>query len=130
VTRTIRAVFAHVRAFRDAPLNEDPENPGNLLFFASNAALQFDIPADARFEGPACEQILRAFQGWEVLSSVPGGPLITDAKNPLSRLQMDATEKHFWAMNQLIPREVWLNESRVSGCRDDGQRGEGVIQAN
>ena len=109
VARTIRAVFAHVRVFRDAPLTEGPEDPGNLLFFASNDALQFSIPADAQFEGTACEQIVRSFQSWEVLTNVPGGPLITDAKNPLARLQMGATEKHFSAMNELIPREVWLH---------------------
>jgi hypothetical protein len=98
-----------VRVFRDAPLTEGPEDPGNLLFFASNDALQFSIPADAQFEGTACEQIVRSFQSWEVLTNVPGGPLITDAKNPLARLQMGATEKHFSAMNELIPREVWLH---------------------
>jgi len=109
VARTIRAVFPYVRVFRDAPLTEDPENPANLLFFASDVALQFVIPVDAHFEGQACEQVQRAFQGWEVLTSVPRGPLITDAKNPLSRLQMAATEKHYSAMNELIPREIWLH---------------------
>lgn len=109
VARTVRAVFAHVRVFRDAPLTVHPEGPGNLVFFASNDALQFVIPADARFEGQTCEQVQRAFQSWEILTSVPDGPPITDAKNPLSHLQMAATEEHFWAMNQLIPREVWLH---------------------
>jgi len=109
VARTMRAVFAHVRVFRDAPLTEEPENPGNLLFFASNDELQFDIPAGTQFESEACAQILLSFQSWEVLTSMPSGGLITDARNPLSRLQMPATEKHFWAMNELIPREVWLH---------------------
>lgn len=109
VARTIRAVFAHVRTFRDAPLSADPENPGNLLFFASDDALLFSIPVGTEFESESCEQIARAFQTWEVLTSVPGGPLITDAKNPLSRLQMGVTERHYWAMNELLPQEVWLH---------------------
>lgn len=109
VARTIRAVFRHVRTFRDAPLTEDPEDPGNLLFFASDDPLQFVIPADTRFESETCAQIQRAFQTWEVLKSVPNGPVITDANNPLARLQMGATEKHFWAMNELIPLDVWLH---------------------
>jgi spermidine synthase len=109
VARTIQAVFAQVRVFRDAPLNEEPESPGNLLFFASDAPLELDIPESAQFESAVCERILRSFQGWEVLKHVPPGPLITDAKNPLARLQVRATEKHFAAMNELLPLEVWLH---------------------
>jgi spermidine synthase len=109
VARTIKAVFANVRVFRDAALTADPGNPGNLLFFASDGDLTFDIPADARFESDVCEQILRSFQSWEVLQHLPTGVLITDAKNPLSRLQIRTAEKHFVAMNELIPTEVWLH---------------------
>jgi spermidine synthase len=109
VARTIAAVFANVRVFRDAALTEDPENPGNLLFFASDGDLQFNVPADATFESAVCEQILRSFQSWEVLRYVPTGTLITDAKNPLSRLQIRTTEKHFVAMNELMPAEIWLH---------------------
>jgi SAM-dependent methyltransferase len=109
VARTIRAVFANVRVFRDAPLLEDPDDPGNLLFFASEAGLDFSIPADARFENQVCEQVQRSFQAWEVLKRVPAGALITDARNPLSRLQIPIAEKHFAAMNRLLPSDVWLN---------------------
>jgi spermidine synthase len=109
VARTIDAVFANVRVFRDAALTEDPENPGNLLFFASDNDLKFNIPANVQFESVVSEQILRSFQSWEVLQQVPMGALITDARNPLSRLQIQTTEKHFAAMNELIPAEVWLH---------------------
>jgi len=109
VARTIQAVFANVRVFRDAALTADPEDPGNLLFFASNDDLKFDIPENAQFESAVCEQILRSFQSWEVLRHVPAGALITDAKNPLSRLQIRTTDKHYAAMNDLIPAEVWLH---------------------
>jgi spermidine synthase len=109
VARTIDAVFANVRVFRDAPLTEGTESPGNLLFFASDGGLEFDIPASGQFESVVCEQILHSFQAWQVLRQVPSGALITDAKNPLSRLQIRSTEKHFAAMNELIPTEVWLH---------------------
>ncbi|HEY0464255.1 MAG TPA: hypothetical protein VGC79_08605, partial [Polyangiaceae bacterium] len=109
VARTIKAVFANMRVFRDAPLTEEPESPGNLLFFASEGALKFDIPTDAQFESATCEQILRSFQTWEVLRQVPPGALITDARNPLARLQILTAEKHFAAMNELLPAEIWLH---------------------
>ena len=109
VARTIKAVFANVRVFRDAPLTEEPEMPGNLLFFASDGSVEFDIPANANFESAVCQQILRSFQAWEVLRQVPAGALITDAKNPLARLQIRTVEKHFAAMNELLPAEVWLH---------------------
>jgi hypothetical protein len=109
VARTLRAVFPKLRVFRDAPLSEDQNDPGNLLFFASEAGLDFTIPADARFENNICEEVQRSFQAWEVLKQVPNGALITDAQNPLSKLQIPIAEKHFEAMNRLLPSDVWLN---------------------
>ena len=53
--------------------------------------------------------ILRSLRTWEVLQDVPSGELITDAKNPLARLQIHTAESHFTAMNELIPAEVWLH---------------------
>jgi spermidine synthase len=108
VLRTVRAVFANVRAFRDGPLDEEPDAAGNILVFASDGGLDFTIPAGARFENEACERTQRAFAGWEVLASVPPGPAITDERNPLTRLELPAAEEHFDAMNALLPVEVWL----------------------
>lgn len=108
VARTVRSVFANMRVFRDAPLNEDPGEPGNLLFFASDGDLTFRIPAGARFENAVCEQVQRTFQEWEVLNHFPEGPLITDAKNPMSKLQAPVEERHFYAMKKLLPGRVWL----------------------
>jgi SAM-dependent methyltransferase len=110
VARTVKAAFATLRVFRDAPRADEPDTPGNLLFFASDGGLDFDIPANAQFDSAVCEQILRSFQTWEVLRQVPTGAVITDAKNPLARLQIRTAEKHFAAMNELIPPEVWLHE--------------------
>ncbi len=108
VARTIRAAYRNVRVFRDAPLLEDPGEPDNMIFFASDGELRFSIPANAPFENDVCEQIQRSFQAWEVLKQVPLGPPITDARNPMARLQMPIAEKHFAAMNRLLPVAVWL----------------------
>lgn len=108
VARTIRAVFGTVRAFRDSA--PDPTKPlGNTIFFASDGPLDFRIPEGTRFNSEISEQLQRGFVTWPTLQSVPDGPLITDAKNPLARLQIPVAEQHFTAMNQLLPLEVWLN---------------------
>ena len=53
VARTLGAVFANVRIFRDdAPVNPSVD-PANLVYFASDGPLRFEIPADdAAFEDP------------------------------------------------------------------------------
>jgi hypothetical protein len=105
VARTVRAVFPHVVTYRDAP--PDPADPvGNLIFFASDRALDFVIPANADFEVGA-EAVQRSFTSWRVLQEVPAGELITDARNPLGRMQIPIAEKHFTAMNELLPVELW-----------------------
>ena len=108
IARTIRAAFGKVRAFRDSA--PDPTKPvGNTIFFASDGALDFHIPDGTRFESAGSEQIQRTFITWPTLQRVPEGPLVTDAHNPLARLQLPVSEHHFTAMNQLLPLEVWLN---------------------
>jgi spermidine synthase len=109
VARTLRAGFPVVRAFWDRPLEEKPAEPGNIAFFASDAALDVTIPGDARFEGPGCERILRSFTSWEILTDVPPGPVLTDLHNPLGRLELPVALAHFEAMNELLPRDVWLD---------------------
>lgn len=52
--------------------------------------------------------LLASFQRWEVLQRVPAGPIITDARNPMARLQLPVAENHFDAMAELLPSEVWL----------------------
>jgi SAM-dependent methyltransferase len=108
VARTLRGVFPVVQAYRDGPLDDAPDEAGNVIFFASDAPLDLVIPPDAQFDGPACERTLRSFQAWRVLDQVPPGAVITDARNPLARLQLPIAEDHFYAMNKLLPPEVWL----------------------
>jgi SAM-dependent methyltransferase len=109
VARTVRAVFSKVRMFGDGPPQANPGEARNLVFFASDAAIEFNVPQNADFDGPACEQVLRAFQGWEMPNLEPDGPVITDAHNPLARLQLPIAEAHFAAMNKLLPVEVWAH---------------------
>jgi spermidine synthase len=110
VARTLHRVFPRVRTFRDRTRDDRPGEPGNLVFFASDAALEFVMPPNFRFENDVCERVLRAFQRWEVLATVPDGPWITDDRNPLASLELPMAEAHFWAMNELLPVDVWIHE--------------------
>jgi hypothetical protein len=105
----LRAVFPVVRIFRDSDPKDRPDDVGNMIFFASDAALDFTIPRGARFESDLCESTVRSIEGWEVLREVPDGPIVTDEHNPLTRLQLPTAEDHFTAMNTLLPPEVWLH---------------------
>ena len=109
VTRTMRAVFPVVRAFHDGPPNEEPDAPGNIVFFASDLPIVFEVPAVAAFESPSCERVARSFQSWEVLQSLPDGPIIRDDQNPLATLELHVAAEHFEAMHKLLPLDVWLN---------------------
>jgi spermidine synthase len=107
VARTVRAVFPTVRIFRDAP-QENPPSIANLVFFASDSPLDFRIPDTATFENDVCRNVLGSFREWETLQDVPNGPIIEDWRNPLARLQLAISESHFRAMQELLPKEVWL----------------------
>jgi spermidine synthase len=108
VTRTLRAAFRYVSAYRDS--TPDATEPvGNILFFASDSPIDFIIPPATRFANATEERIQRSFTSWRVMEHVPDGPLVTDARNPLGRLQLPIAEKHFAAMNELLPSEVWLD---------------------
>lgn len=108
VARTLRAVFRNTRAYRDrAP---DPTKPvGNIIFFASDGSLDLLVPEHETFDSEAAEKITRSFGAWQTLQHVPDGPVITDARNPLARLQLPIAEAHFKSMNELLPADVWLN---------------------
>jgi spermidine synthase len=107
VASTLRAAFANVRAFGDEPLEERADEGRNVIFFASDAPLAFAIPDVLHAENATCKRVLRSFQSWE-LPALPQGPVITDARNPLARLQLPVAEEHYEAMNKLLPPEVWL----------------------
>lgn len=110
VARTARAAFRHVRVFRDRPLDVKADAAVNLVFFASDAPLEFDVPAGARqFHNDECERIARSFQDWELFEETPPGEVITDARNPIATLQLASAEEHFEAMKSLLPREVWIH---------------------
>jgi SAM-dependent methyltransferase len=108
VARTLRAVFPTVRIFSN-DLTGGTADAGNLIFFASDRAIEFVVPKDAQFENSNEERASRSLEAQEVLKHVPDGALITDGHNPLARLQIPVAEKHFKAMNELLPSEVWLD---------------------
>jgi SAM-dependent methyltransferase len=108
VVRTLRAVFPTVRAFRDDSGGPSPESLANLVFFASEGRLDFTVPESARFENEICRRVLRSFQEWEVLKSVPPGEVVTDARNFLARLQLPISDEHSRAMREILPSSVWL----------------------
>jgi hypothetical protein len=108
LARTIRAVFPNVRIFSDGPPAEEPGKPRNLVFFASEGALDFHRGSNSTFDDPACERVLTEFQNWELANPEPSGLIITDAHNPLARLQLPIAEEHFTAMNKLLPIAVWV----------------------
>lgn len=109
VARTLRAVFHNVQAFRDSPPDEAPDAAGNIVFFATDGALDFAIPEVLRTENTVCSRVLRNFHKWEVLQHLPEGPIVTDSRNPLARLQLPVAEEHFAAMNHMLPLDVWLH---------------------
>ena len=54
-------------------------------------------------------RVYRYFQRWEVLKDVPEGPPVTDARNPLERLQLPVSEEFRNSMRRLFPLSVWLD---------------------
>lgn len=108
VARTLRAVFPHVRAFRDGAPGE-PQLLSNILFFASDAPIEFPVPTDgAAFESPQCMRAAQSLTTREVLRDVPPGPVATDAHNPLTWMQSPIAAAHYDAMLRLLPAAAWL----------------------
>jgi hypothetical protein len=79
ICRTLRQTFRHVRAFRDRPLDSAPASPTNLVFFASDAPVEFDGSSSSSSSrrssssvggGAVVEarygQVRRKFLEWEV----------------------------------------------------------------
>ena len=107
LANTMRAVFPHVRVFRDSPAEATP-TLANMMFFGSDAAIDPRLPEQVTFESTTCEHALTRFAEWEVLQSSPPAPVVTDARNPLMRMQMPSAEEHFRAMQKLLPARAWL----------------------
>jgi hypothetical protein len=101
-------VFPHVRLFRDHAPAQGPAELGNLIFFASESELSFDVPRDAEFENDTCRELALGLASYEVLDVPPPGAHLTDERNALPRLQLAIADDHFVAMQRLLPRELWL----------------------
>jgi hypothetical protein len=101
-------VFPIVRAFREGPQTAESPSLSNLLFFASDRALEVRVPANAAFESATCRELQRSMAKFEILQQVEDGPVVTDAHNPLARLQLPVAERLFFAMRELLPDELWV----------------------
>lgn len=108
VERTLRAEFPRVRAFRDSPLDHRADQTNNIIFFASDASLEFHIDPRQPFNDALCAEILPPLKSRELMTHAPPGDIITDDHNPLSRLQLPVAEEHYQSMQQMLPFEVWL----------------------
>lgn len=73
-----------------------------LLFAAPLVFLGMTAPIAIRL---ATSSIDTAGRGAGAMSAAS----TSDAKNPLTRLQIATADEHFDAMNELLPPEVWLN---------------------
>jgi SAM-dependent methyltransferase len=108
VERTLQAEFPIVRAFRDSPLDHRADQTNNIIFFASDASIDFDIDPHGHFNDSLCAKILPPMKDRELVAVVPPGDVITDSHNPLTRLQLPVAEEHYQAMQQMLPFAVWL----------------------
>jgi spermidine synthase len=106
--RTMREVFPIVRVFRDSVAKPGEPSLSNLLFFGSVEPFELTAPHDATFESPTCERALRSLSGWEVPAMAESAPIVTDARNPLTWMQIPAADAHYQAMNKLLPPQAWL----------------------
>lgn len=108
LARTMREVFPNVRIFRDSPATPREPSLSNLLFFGSDEPFALTVPPDATFESPTCERALRSLSNWEVSAMPESAPLVTDARNPLTWMQIPVADAHYQAMNKLLPPQAWL----------------------
>ena len=68
VVRTLRASFAHVRAFVDHDPSEQTDEPANIVSFASDKPFGFDAPPYAE-DDQSVDWMWANFQSWEVLQA-------------------------------------------------------------
>ncbi len=97
-----------MRAFREGPQTAKSPALSNLLFFASDRALDVRVPANAAFESATCRELQLSMAEFEILQQVAAGPVVTDAQNALARLQLPVAEQLFYAMRELLPDEIWV----------------------
>lgn len=99
----LQRVFAHVRTFRD----EHSSDSANMVFFASDAPLQFRKPSRRNFHGSAMrEQFLTSFLNWE-LKIVPAEHEPTPKE--MQSLFDEITREHWHSIRQVFPAPFWQN---------------------
>ena len=65
VATTLRSVFSSVRAFGDEPPDHDATSIQNIVFFASDDAIDFEAAAHAHFVDPDKDLVRRSFLEWK-----------------------------------------------------------------
>ncbi|OQR95318.1 hypothetical protein ACHHYP_20006 [Achlya hypogyna] len=121
IDATFRAVFKHVRLFREMPAN-DLHEPANLVFFASDAPITFSFPKG--FENPPSGyyEALVKFQDWEMhlgptaVDVAADGSVTTTSAEPLTKAtdlrvfeaSHEATVSFMAARcHELLPQRMW-----------------------
>eukprot|EP00936_MAST-01D_sp_MAST-1D-sp1_P000963 g963.t1 len=116
IAHTMRATFARVRVFRDKPLDRQPNEPTNLLYFASNDRIHFDLPVELRDAqltrlAPIGLRAKQGFQQWEVFQANSAGATSPEPESEIQRQELaaaDATAACMWAHAQeMVPEAVW-----------------------
>ena len=119
IARTMRAAFAHARVFRDKPLHRQPDEPTNLLYFASNDRIHFDLPIELRDAqltrlAPVGLRAKQGFQRWEAFRAGDdaAGAHSSEPNSSEVRRQglaaADTTGAYMWAHAQeMVPKAVW-----------------------
>ncbi|KAJ1939307.1 hypothetical protein FBU59_004166, partial [Linderina macrospora] len=113
VARTISTAFSHVRCF--AETLDDTDTLTNMMFFASNSPLEFDITPNvlhAMDESSIRSRMLAKMEEREInLDAAFADDVqpITDEWNPLPQWQVGSAIAHWKAMRDLFPAEYWLN---------------------
>ncbi|KAJ1898410.1 hypothetical protein LPJ66_002772 [Kickxella alabastrina] len=119
ITATLRTTFEYVRCFIEPnpARKDDPEKDtsgvlSNMMFFASDAPLNFQIPAVD--SSPGRNTSLRKAVLSEMLANeiiLPNDAVrpLTDAWNPLSEWQLPGAIQHWHAMRSIFPEEYWLD---------------------
>ncbi|KAJ1898420.1 hypothetical protein LPJ66_002759 [Kickxella alabastrina] len=119
ITATLRTTFKYVRCFIEPnpARKDDPEKDtsgilSNMMFFASDAPLNFQIPTVDSSPGKNTslrKAVLSEMLANEIILPIDAMRPLTDAWNPLSEWQLPGAIQHWHAMRSIFPEEYWLD---------------------
>ncbi|KAJ2776877.1 hypothetical protein H4R18_005444 [Coemansia javaensis] len=113
IVRTLRTAFASVRCF--AETTDDLDDTGNMMFFAADAPVEFDITAEVlqrmgkyTIRSMTLAKMLGRELDLATMANAPDARPITDDWNPLPAWQFATAIRHWHVMRKLFPTEYWL----------------------